>query len=248
MPEGPEVENVVRTLAPKLTGRTILAATGFTGPVIGETIRRVARYGKYILLHFDAGMLQIHLRMTGKLLYNGQRTPYTRAEFALDDGVLLFDDIRRFGRIRWSTTLPPQGPEPLEMDARAFAAHVKTRRGRIKPLLLDQRFLRSLGNIYVDEALFAAQIHPQAAAAKISRARLEHLHAAIVKILRAAIAAGGSSISDYVDGDGQQGRFQQQHQVYGRAGEPCPRCSAPLRRILVAQRGTHLCPLCQRLR
>ena len=247
MPEGPEVENVVRTLQPHLAGRRILSTLGWQGPVIGKTIRGVRRYGKYIVLDFDDGMLQIHLRMTGKLLFNGRRTPYTRAEFALDEGTLLFDDIRRFGRIRWSTELPAQGPDPLELSATAFAAHVQSRRGRIKPLLLDQKFLRGLGNIYVDESLFAARIHPATPAAGISRPRLHELHTAIVAILEEAIAAGGSSISDYVDGDGQRGSFQNSHQVYGKAGEACPRCSKAIRRILLAQRGTHFCPRCQRV-
>lgn len=247
MPEGPEVENVVRTLAPHLTGRRILATQGWQGPVIGKTIRAVRRYGKYIVLHFDDGLLHVHLRMTGKLLFNGERTPYTRAEFALDEGVLLFDDIRRFGRIRWANELPPQGPDPLEISAEEFAAHLADKRSRIKPLLLDQKFLRGLGNIYVDECLFAARIHPATPAHQLTTAKRRELHAAIVAILREAIASGGSSISDYVDADGERGSFQDRHQVYGKAGEPCPRCGKTLERILLAQRGTQFCPRCQRL-
>ena len=246
MPEGPEVENVVRSLAPLLRGRTIVAVRGVDVPVAGRTIREVGRHGKYILIHFDEGMLQIHLRMTGKLLFDGERTPYTRAEFVLDEGLLLFDDIRRFGRIRWSTALPEQGPEPLEMSAGEFAEHIGRRRGRIKPVLLNQKVLRSLGNIYADEALYAAGIRPTAAIARISRARLERLHASVVAILSEAIAAGGSSISDYVDGEGRAGSFQERHQVYGRAGEPCVRCGSAIVRIVVGQRGTHYCPRCQR--
>jgi formamidopyrimidine-DNA glycosylase len=248
VPEGPEVENVVRTLAPHLAGRIIVATEGWQGPVIGKAIRAVTRFGKYILLHFDDGMLQIHLRMTGKLLYDGERTPYTRAVFTLDDGTLLFDDIRRFGRIRWSGTLPDQGPDPLDQSPHEFAEHLSGRRRQIKPLLLDQQILRGLGNIYVDESLFAAGIHPLTSAAALKPRKLHELHEAIVAILQEAIAAGGSSISDYVDADGRRGSFQQSHQVYGREGEPCPRCHKPIQRIVVGQRGTHLCPHCQRRR
>ena len=247
MPEGPEVENVVRTLAPHLKGRRVIATQGWQGPVVGKTIRNVRRFGKYIVLDFDDGMLHVHLRMTGKLLFNGDRTPYTRAEFTLDEGTLLFDDIRRFGRIRWATELPTQGPDPLELTAAEFAGLLTRRRRRIKPLLLDQKFLRGLGNIYVDESLFAARLHPATEAAKVTRSQAKQLHAAIVAILEEAIAAGGSSISDYVDGDGQRGSFQHRHQVYGQAGEPCPRCSKSIERILLAQRGTHLCTRCQRI-
>lgn len=248
MPEGPEVENVVRTLAPRVTGRTIVATDGWQGPVIGKTIRGVRRYGKYILFDFDDGMLQVHLRMTGKLLYDGDRTPYTRASFSLDQGTLLYDDVRRFGRIRWSTTLPAQGPDPLEMTAAEFAAHLASKRRQIKPLLLDQKFLRGLGNIYVDESLFAARIHPLTTASDLNPQRAADLHTATVAILQEAIAAGGSSISDYVDADGREGSFQDRHQVYGRADEPCPRCGKAIQRIVVGQRGTHFCPRCQRLK
>jgi formamidopyrimidine-DNA glycosylase len=246
VPEGPEVENVVRTLTPRLTGRTVLATEGWEGPVIGKTVRRVTRFGKYIVIHFDDGMLQVHLRMTGKLLFDGARTPYTRAIFTLDSGTLLYDDIRRFGRIRWSSELPEQGPDPLELSAAEFAQHLGQRRRQVKPLLLDQKFLRGLGNIYVDESLFAARLHPLATAASLSLPKRQELHAAIVAILEEAIRSGGSSISDYVDGNGRQGNFQDQHQVYGRAGAPCPRCGTPIQRIVVGQRGTHLCPRCQR--
>ncbi len=254
MPELPEVETVVRTLRPRLTGRTIVAATvaatGWSGPliglVIGQTIRDVTRYGKYITLHFDSGMLLVHLRMTGKLLFDGARTPYTRAEFVLDQGTLLFDDVRRFGRITWATGYPEQGPDPLEVTYASFAALFAGRRSRLKSLLLDQKFLRGLGNIYVDEALFRARLHPLSIGALLSRPRLARLYGAIQELLGEAIAMGGSSVSDYVDGNGQRGRFQEFHRVYRRTGEPCLVCGTPIERTLVAQRGTHFCPRCQR--
>lgn len=246
MPELPEVETVVRTLRPRLAGRTIVAAHGWSGPAIGETIRDVIRHGKYIALHFDTGMLLVHLRMTGKLLYDGLRTPYTRVEFTLDRGTLLFDDIRRFGRITWATAYPTQGPDPLEVSSGDFVQLFAGRRSRLKTLLLDQKFLRGLGNIYVDEALFRARLHPLLLGAALSRARLERLYSAIQEVLGEAIALGGSSISDYVDGNGERGSFQDFHRVYRRTGQPCLVCGTAIVRTLVAQRGTHFCPRCQR--
>lgn len=238
---------MVRSLAPRVRGRRISSALNWDGPAIGQKIRELRRHGKYIVFALERGYLLVHLRMTGKLLWNGARTPYTRAEFWLDDGsVLRYDDIRRFGRITWSETLPPQGPDPLEIEAEDFAARMHERRGRIKPLLLDQKFLRGLGNIYVDEALFRAKIHPRAVAAKLSQARVLTLWSATRELLEEAIALGGSSISDYVDGEGKRGQFQERHQVYGKAGAPCPRCGTPIRRIVLGQRGTHYCPRCQR--
>lgn len=251
MPELPEVETVVRTLRPRLTGRIIVAATGdpkLTPPAaIGQTIREVTRYGKYISLRLDQGLLLVHLRMTGKLLFDGARTPYTRAEFILDQGILLYDDVRRFGRITWAQAYPCQGPDPLEVSLAGFADLFAGRRARLKTLLLDQQFLRGLGNIYVDEALFRAHLHPLAVGADLSRPKLERLHAAIRELLQEAIALGGSSISDYVDGNGERGTFQNFHRVYRRAGEPCLLCGRAIERIVVTQRGTHFCPRCQRL-
>ncbi len=246
MPELPEVETVVRGLARELPGRRVVQLEHIDAPIVGETITGVRRYGKFILLDFPTGILFVHLGMTGQLTLSEETSKFTRARLLLDAGVLRYDDIRKFGKVYWDQTLPARGPDPLEMDAAAFAAHAKARRARIKPLLLDQRFLRGMGNIYCDESLFRAGIHPLANAAKLSRPRLEALHTAIVKVLEEAIAAGGSSISDYVDSTGQPGRFQEKHQVYGKAGRPCARCGSTLQRILVAQRGTTFCPHCQR--
>jgi formamidopyrimidine-DNA glycosylase len=250
MPELPEVETVVRTLRPRLQGRTIVAATGVgfqLAPVVGQTIRDVTRHGKYVILRFDSGMLLVHLRMTGKLLFDGARTPYTRAEFVLDSGILLYDDIRRFGRITWAGTYPAQGPDPLEVSFAEFAGLFQGRRSRVKPLLLDQKFLRGLGNIYVDEALFRARVHPLSLGGSLGKARLGRLYAAIREVLTEAIALGGSSVSDYVDGNGERGSFQEFHRVYRRTGLPCTVCGAAIRRTVVWQRGTHFCPRCQRI-
>ena len=138
------------------------------------------------------------------------------------------------------------GPDALNVSLDDFRALLKARRSAVKPLLLNQRFLRGMGNIYTDEALFEARIHPRALAASLSKARASRLHSAMLDILATAIRLKGSSISDYVDADGQRGSFQQLHQVYGRAGDPCPICGTPIRRIVVGQRGTHYCPKCQR--
>lgn len=259
MPELPEVETIVRSLAPKLAGVRILAARFLAPrvmrgapepPLAGQRILDVTRHGKHILLRMDNGTLAIHLGMTGKLLLDGAVTPYLRAELELEGCRLLFDDIRQFGRMAWSETLPENvarlGPEPLEIAALAFVARLRARRGNVKTLLLNQAFLRGLGNIYVDESLFRAGIHPQAVAEQIPRKRALALHQSIVEVLQEAIAGGGSSISDYVDTAGQKGSFQDRHRVYGREGIPCGVCGSAISRIVVAQRGTHFCPKCQR--
>lgn len=256
MPELPEVETIVRDLAPQLAGRRVVSVE-IVAPLVvrtpieaaaGQRITEVRRHGKFVVFDCDGGLLSVHLGMTGKLLLDGSRTPHTRVVFHLDTGTLVYDDIRQFGRIEWE---PPRlaklGPDPLAITAPEFVARLHARRGRIKPALLNQTFLRGLGNIYVDEALFRAGIHPRAIAARLSRARAEGLHTAIQQVLRQAIEARGSSISDYVDASGNRGGFQRMHQVYGKEGEPCVVCGSPIKRIVVVQRGTHFCPRCQRM-
>jgi formamidopyrimidine-DNA glycosylase len=262
VPELPEVETVVRTLAPKLTGRRILKGRFFSHHVVrqkfpelarrvrNQSVKSVSRHGKFIVLELDDGVLSIHLGMTGKLLLNSEPTTYARAIFELDQGLLVYDDIRHFGRIEWSARLPERagalGPDALDIPVEDFLRLLKKRHARIKPLLLNQKFLRGMGNIYTDEALFEARIHPRAMASSLSKDRARRLHRAMIDILTTAIRLKGSSISDYVDADGEKGSFQLQHQVYGRAGEPCPICGTGIRRIVVGQRGTHYCPRCQR--
>lgn len=258
MPELPEVETIVRDLVPLLAGRRVIAVEVVAGLVVktgldglaGNTIEQVHRHGKTVVLRCTGGVLTIHLGMTGKLLVNGLRTPYTRVAFALDDGVLLYDDIRQFGRVHWGAALPAHlaelGPDPLEIDPDEFLARLKSRRGAVKPVLLDQKFLRGIGNIYADECLYRAGIHPKARAACLSRPRATALYEAIQHTLGFAIAQRGSSISDYVDASGERGGFQMYHQVYGKQGEPCTLCGHAIRRIVIAQRGTHYCPKCQR--
>ncbi|HME07513.1 MAG TPA: bifunctional DNA-formamidopyrimidine glycosylase/DNA-(apurinic or apyrimidinic site) lyase [Bryobacteraceae bacterium] len=263
MPELPEVETVVRSLGPKLTGRRIVRAHFSSALVVrqdfsdlsralaGQTVRALRRHGKFIVAELDRGVLSIHLGMTGKLLFGGTPGPYTRAWFELDQDLLVYDDIRHFGRIEWANELPSRlsklGPDALDLPLQAFLDLLKRHKTRIKPLLLNQGIIRGMGNIYTDEALFAAGIHPRAMASRLSRPRATRLHSAMVDVLTRAIKAKGSSISDYVDAEGRRGSFQLEHQVYGREGEACHRCGTGIRRIVVGGRGTHYCPKCQRM-
>jgi formamidopyrimidine-DNA glycosylase len=263
LPELPEVEIVVRSIKPHLEGQTIREAHLHSRHVTrspfatnraglrGATISKVERRAKHILIHLDRGVLHVHLGMTGKLLWNGETGPYTRAALDLTDGRLVFDDVRQFGRFEFRRTLPASvrelGPDALTVSLEEFRGLLHGRSGAIKPLLLNQTFLGGLGNIYIDESLFQAKIHPRAHARRLSAKRAELLHAAIHEVLTAAIESRGSSISDYVDGDGERGAFQDLHQVYGKQGEPCPRCGARIRRLVIGGRGTHFCPRCQRV-
>ncbi|MBV8817991.1 MAG: bifunctional DNA-formamidopyrimidine glycosylase/DNA-(apurinic or apyrimidinic site) lyase, partial [Acidobacteriaceae bacterium] len=221
-----------------------------TSRLRGQLVRSVTRHGKFIIVELDNGSLSIHLGMTGKLLLDAPAGKYARAVFELDQGVLVYDDIRHFGRIEWSPALLDRaqelGPDALSIPLDDFLTRLKKRHAQIKPLLLNQSFLRGMGNIYTDEALFAARIHPKAIASKLSRDRATRLHAAMVSILATAIRMKGSSISDYVDAEGRKGTFQQQHQVYGREGARCLMCNSRVRRIVLGSRGTHYCPNCQR--
>jgi len=263
MPELPEVETVARSIAP-LVGRRIVAAEFRACRVLrgadpdataaslqGRKIAAVKRYGKFIVLSLSGGgYLTIHLGMTGRLLRAGQRGKHTRAVLTLDRGVLLYDDPRMFGCLEFSEDFPARvaklGPEPLEVPFEDFAAALERRHTRVKALLLNQSFLRGIGNIYADEALFRAGIHPLAMTHRLGRRRARRLFDAIVEVLTEAIAAGGSSVSDYVDADGRKGFFQFSHRVYQRTGESCLNCRRPIRRLLVAQRSSHYCPRCQR--
>jgi formamidopyrimidine-DNA glycosylase len=261
VPELPEVETVVRTLQPSVEGRTIRYAefhsphvtpgdrAALASSLTGRRIENLVRYGKYLLFQLDYGYWLVHLGMTGKLLVGAPRTPHTHAWIELDDRVLVYDDVRQFGHMEWAAELPPRlrklGPDPLEIDADSFARRLRARRSRLKPLLLNQAFLRGLGNIYVDEALFQARLHPLRVANRVPRRQAGELHQAIQELLALAIRYKGSSISDYVDAAGERGSFQELHQVYGREGAPCPRCGTLIRRMVVTQRGTHYCPRCQ---
>ena len=267
MPELPEVETVRRTLAPVVEGHTI-ATVSFAWPrtcagdprataarLTGQGIERLERYGKYLLFHLHKdgrrSHLVVHLRMTGTLLVNGAPDRFTRASMSLDDGTaVVFRDVRKFGRWEWSELLPARlaalGPEPLEIRRDEFTTRLRSRRARLKALLLDQEFLRGLGNIYADEALFGARLHPLRSANGVGPRKARDLYDAIRNVLRDAIEAGGTSIRDYRDSRGAEGGFQRQIRIYGRTGEPCVNCGTRVRRVVVAQRSTHYCPRCQR--
>lgn len=263
MPELPEVETVTRSIAP-LVGRRIVSAEfrclrilrggdpdGMAARMAGRRIAGVKRYGKFIVMPLEGGgYLTIHLGMTGRLLLGGETGKHTHAILTLDRGVLLYDDSRQFGCIQFSEEFPQRvarlGPEPLEIPFEAFAAALKRHKTRVKALLLNQRFVRGVGNIYADEALFRAGIHPQALASKLGGARARKLYESLQAVLTEAIAAGGSSISDYVDAQGRKGFFQFSHRVYQRTGEPCMACGSAIRKVLVMQRSSHFCPKCQR--
>jgi formamidopyrimidine-DNA glycosylase len=263
VPELPEVETVTRSIAP-LVGRRIITAEfrclrvlrggdpdDMAARLEGKKIAGVKRHGKFILVSLQGGgYLVIHLGMTGRLLLDGPAGKHTHAILTLDRGVLLYDDSRQFGCLQFSQEFPARvamlGPEPLEVPFNEFAAALRRRKTRIKALLLNQAFLRGLGNIYADEALFRAGIHPLALASRIRSDRARRLYEAITAVLTEAIAAGGSSISDYVDAQGRKGFFQFSHRVYQRTGEPCVTCGTPVRRLLVAQRSSHFCPKCQK--
>ena len=263
MPELPEVETVVRSIAP-LIGRRIVSAEFRSTRILrgghpdrmarrlaGGRIIAVKRYGKFILASLEGGAyLMIHLGMTGRLLLGGEPGKHTHAILTFDRGTLLYDDSRQFGCVELDDRFPARiarlGPEPLEIAFADFAAALKKRKIRIKALLLNQTFLRGVGNIYADEALFRAGIHPMALAYRLRGDRPRRLLDAIVEVLTEAIDAGGSSISDYVDAEGRKGFFQFSHRVYQRTGEPCVTCGTPIRRVLVAQRSSHFCPKCQK--
>lgn len=229
----------------------------------GARVLRAWRRAKVLVLDLarpENGLLHLcfHLRMTGRLTVEqpgAAPRAHTRVVFDLADGRrLFFGDVRRFGSCR---ALRPRdlprwkfwaalGPEPLELSPAAFADLFAGRRAQMKSLLLDQHVIAGIGNIYADESLFRAGIAPRARADSVSRERLEGLHAALAEVLREAIAANGSSISDYVDSHGDAGAFQNDFRVYGRAGELCRVCQTPLVRSTVAGRTTVWCPRCQR--
>jgi formamidopyrimidine-DNA glycosylase len=261
VPELPEVETVVRSIAP-LVGRRIVAAEfrcprvlrggnpdEMTEQLVGRRVRAIHRYGKFILIELDRGYLMVHLGMTGRLLLGGATGKHTHAILTFDRGVLLYDDSRQFGRVQFCPEVPERiarlGPEPLEVGFEEFHRRMRGRQTSIKALLLNQDFVRGIGNIYADESLFRAGIHPKAVAGRLRKDRVRKLYDAVREVLAEAIEAGGSSISDYVDAEGRKGFFQISHRVYGREGGACTACGAAVRRIQVAQRSSHFCPKCQ---
>ncbi|KHF41040.1 DNA-formamidopyrimidine glycosylase [Halalkalibacter okhensis] len=274
MPELPEVETVSRTLRQLVIGKTIAAVDvlwaniikkpddveQFQLHLIGQTIHEVNRRGKFLLFVLDDITMVSHLRMEGRygLFQNGEElAPHTHVIFSFTDGTQLrYQDVRKFGTMHifkkgteeHTMPLSQLGVEPfspeftVELMERSFGNTTRT----IKVVLLDQKTVVGLGNIYVDEALFKAGIHPERMASSLSAGELTRLHDAIITTLQQAVDLGGSSIKSYVNGQGEMGMFQQQLTVYGRKGEPCVNCGEEITKKVVGGRGTHFCINCQK--
>ncbi|HZT17432.1 MAG TPA: bifunctional DNA-formamidopyrimidine glycosylase/DNA-(apurinic or apyrimidinic site) lyase [Gaiellaceae bacterium] len=273
MPELPEVETVRRQLAPVLTGRRFervrIEDPRLTRPLDpeevareleGERVERVDRRGKYLIVRFGSGRaLLIHLRMTGSLLHAAAGLlpddPHRRAVITLDDASdVAYRDVRRFGT--WLLLEPDEaeayvdervGREPLDgaYAAKHLAERLQGRRAPVKAAILDQRTVAGVGNIYADEALWRARIHPLTPAEALGPREVRALHRGLRRALEHGIARQGSTLRDYRTPNGDSGTMQDEFRVYGRAGEPCPRCGAPIDKIRVAGRGTWYCPSCQ---
>jgi formamidopyrimidine-DNA glycosylase len=273
MPELPEVETIRRQLAPVMEGRT-LERLEVTDPrwcepappeeveaaAGGRRIERLSRRGKYLVVELeDEVFVVMHLRMTGNLLLteDSEDPPHLRVDMGLDNGQrLLFVDVRRFGTgdvLLGSDALADYfdsrlGVEPLSPDftAEALRALARGRKQPVKAFLLNQERIAGVGNIYADEALFRAKIHPLRQVGTLRRPQIEALRAAVVESLELGIASKGASIDDYRHVDGARGSFQDRFLVYSRAGEPCVRCGTPIQKLRAAGRGTYVCPNCQR--
>ena len=272
MPELPEVETIRRQLEPEITGARIASAEvldeRWTRPespreveqlLSGRTIEAVERRGKYLLLRLEGERtLAMHLRMTGNLLLvdQGRDPPYLRAQLGLGDGRrLAFTDTRRFGHavVLDDSELDDYfaarlGVEPLSdsLTAEELCRRAAGRRAPLKSFLLNQLGVAGIGNIYADEALHRAELHPLSPAGSMKPQDCERLRAGIVEALEAGLRSGGASIDDYRDSRGEQGAMQDEFLVHTREGEPCPRCGADIQRIVVAGRSTYFCPSCQR--
>ena len=272
MPELPEVETIVRTLEPGIRGRVVAGVELLFRPLLrragpealdslaGRRVIGAHRRGKMAVIELEGGLaLVFHLKMTGRLVlaYGGEPVDkHTRLVLRFGDGrnELRFVDVRKFGFLACvdgaaadsCPEIAALGPEPLEIPLADFARAVEGRKGRIKSLLLDQRFIAGIGNIYADEILFDARIHPLTPASSLSRDAVTRLWTSMRRILARAVKAKGSTLRDYVDAEGRAGSYQRLHRVYDREGEPCPRCGTPIKRIVVGGRGTSFCPFCQR--
>lgn len=265
MPELPEVQTVVDTLRPCVVGHAVrgvkLRRSDFATPigfdwqsVVGRTVTNLRRRAKRIVFELDTGgggSFYGHLGMTGRMTFCDPSTElakHTHALFTFDHGELRCVDPRRFGGLVWLGEESDEarlGPEPLEMRSQTLAKRLLTTRRPVKSALLDQAFIAGLGNIYVDEALFAAGIHPLTPCRDLDRDDAGKLCRSIKRTLNKAIQHRGSTLRDYVDAAGNKGGFQKLHRVYDRAGQPCQRCRAPIERIVLGGRSTHFCPACQ---
>jgi len=270
MPELPEVETTRRSLEAGLVGRRVCEVLvrerrlrwpvpdALAADLRGALIRSLGRRAKYLMIETDRGTAMVHLGMSGRLRIvdpDTEALKHDHIDVVLDDGrVLRYHDPRRFGSVHWLT--PAEGehpllrdlaPEPLSaaFDGGYLHAITRHRAAAIKQIIMNGNLVTGVGNIYASEALHAAGINPKTPSKRLSRARCDRLTDAIKTTLGRAIAAGGSTLRDYVDGDGRAGDFQNRSAVYGRAGEPCPRCCAAIRLIRQGQRSTYYCAGCQ---
>ena len=275
MPELPEVETVSRGLRKRALGRRIVAVevlhTGiiagdvedFISRVAGRTAVAVRRKGKVLAVELagakgsDAGYLIFRLGMTGQVTLQPLDVPlepHTHVRMLFEGGKeeLRFRDVRRFGRLRCLTgeefeaLFESLGPDAQQATEEEFLRAMRGRRGAIKSWLLNQQGVSGLGNIYADEALFEAGIHPLAQPGRVSTASARRLYRAVQKVLKRAVNLQGTTFRDYIDIEGRPGNFHQRLRVYQKTGRPCPRCGTPIRRIVVAGRSSHFCPHCQR--
>lgn len=269
MPELPEVETVLRGVAPRVVGRAIVRAVvrqrqlrapvpaNFQKDAKGKRILSAARRGKWMIFHWQDGGLLVHLGMSGALRITARppREKHEHVGLALDDGAhLIFRDPRRFGRVesfRGEVDLHPLlarlGPEPLSraFNGATLAAALRGRAASVKTVLMDGKAVAGIGNIYAGEALFRCGAHPQTPAGALNAKQCEKLAREIKAVLREAIRAGGSTIRDFVNGEGEPGWFQMKWKVYGRENLPCRKCGAAIRRMVLAQRSSFFCPRCQ---
>jgi formamidopyrimidine-DNA glycosylase len=272
VPELPEVETVVRDLRPRLIGRRFSSIT--IGPrslrkpwskkwnsrLLQHTVSSIRRRGKWIIVEFTSGAhLVVHLGMTGQLTVckaGQEMADHTHIVVKLDKGAeqLRFRDVRRFGSATVYETAGELnsyfersglGPEPFDVGANYWSHCLGKTERCLKAVLLDQRVVAGVGNIYADESLFRARLHPARLASETNEAERARLRRAIIRVLTFAIEKRGSSIRDYIGGSGLKGEFQQEFQVYGLTGEPCPRCRRPIECVRLAGRSSHHCPRCQ---
>jgi formamidopyrimidine-DNA glycosylase len=275
VPELPEVETVVRDLRPHLAGRRIARVTqvsrqalrkpwsaGWDSLLVGRRVEGVQRRGKWIVLGLEGGSsLVFHLGMTGQLTVTGALEPlatHTHLVFGLEDAdkQLRFRDVRRFGSATLLATRADLesffaaaglGPEPFDLRPGYWKERLAATGRCLKAVLLDQGVVAGVGNIYADEALFQARLHPARLGRDLDAREAERLARAVPAVLGRAIRRRGSSIRDYVGGSGLKGEYQNEFRVYGRTGAPCPRCQTPIAKIRLAGRSTHYCPECQKV-
>lgn len=272
MPELPEVETVVRDLRPHLVGRRLTRlqvsnkalrvpwARAWKTKVLQRRVRAVERRGKWILIDLEGPWLLVHLGMTGQFTVvetDQPRRDHTHMVFGLDDErhELRFRDVRRFGSVTYYPDRPTLesrllrsrlGPEPFDVDPGLWRERLRRTRRNLKAVLLDQTIVAGVGNIYADEALHEARLHPTVLSTELTSRQADTLRRAVIRVLTRAIEQRGSSIRDYIGGSGLAGKFQDEHRVYGRTAEPCRRCGVPIERIVLAGRSTHYCPRCQK--